>query len=131
MFMLRQGKPADIGQIHTLIQWGAEHGKVLPRSKKEIGEVIDCFWLWEVHGEIIGCVSLEIYNQKLAEIRSLVVRSSHQGQGIGRALVAACVAKAREEKIYEVLSVTDKDKFFEKLGFAKVLNNQWPMFIKP
>lgn len=128
--MLRTAKKTDIETIHVLIEWGAAHGKVLPRPKKEIADVVTCFFIYEVKDKIIGCISLEIYNKKLGEIRSLVVLPNHQRQGIGRRLVEACIQKAKKENIYEVLAVTDKDVFFEKMGFSKVLNNQWPMFIK-
>ncbi|MBI1869468.1 GNAT family N-acetyltransferase [Candidatus Gottesmanbacteria bacterium] len=129
--MLRKAKKSDVSAIYLLIAWGAKNGKVLPRPEKEILGVINFFHVWEEEGKLVGCVSLDIYSKKMAEIRSLIVLPNYQGQGIGRALVSECLKKAKKAGIYEVLSITDKDGFFEKMGFSKCLQGQWPMFIKP
>jgi len=128
--MLRKAIPKDVEKIKKLIDWASHQNKVLPRRLEEIKEVLNCFYVWEENCEIVGCCSLEIYNKKLAEIRSLVVSSKYQNRGVGTNLVKACLKEAREKGVYEVLVVTDKVRFFHKLGFRKCLNNQFPMFIK-
>lgn len=70
---------------------------------------------------IIGCAALEIYSRKLAEIRSLAVAASAQGQGVGRKLVDACVERAREHNILEVMAITASDAFFQSCGFDYTL----------
>lgn len=125
-----ENKREDINSIFELIKNAASSGKILPRSKKEIEEIIDCFFVAEVEGRIAGCVCLEIYNKKLAEIRSLAVMPEFQKLGIGRKLVEACVEKAQKNGIYELLTISDKDAFFEKAGFGKCLNGQWALFMK-
>jgi amino-acid N-acetyltransferase len=131
MIKIRKVKnESDILQIKKLIDWGARNSRILPRTLEEIRETSKYFYVCEENGEIIGCCSLEIYNRKLSEIRSLVVHPKHQNKGIGSKLVKACLKEAKRKKIYEVLAITDKVKFFEKLGFRKCLNNQCPMFIK-
>lgn len=129
--MLREAEEKDVEAIFALISWAAKTGKVLPRSKEEIASVINHFFIWQEKNKVVGCCSLDIYSQKMAEIRSLVVLPKYQKNGIGSKLVSECLKRAKRHRIYEVLSVTDKDIFFEKLGFRKCLNNQWPMFIKP
>lgn len=120
----------EIEAIHSLIAFGAKGGKILPRSKGEIGKIIDSFYVYTDNGKIVGCCALEIYNRKLAEIRSLVVLPSHQGKGIATKFVTKCIKKAKKKNIYEVLVITDRDGFFERLGFSKFINGQWPMFLK-
>jgi len=78
----------------------------------------------------VGCCAIEIYNSKLAEVRSLVVLPEYQGRGIGGELVKGCVREARRKGVLEVITITDKDVFFEKNGFNKFLNGQWAMFVK-
>lgn len=133
--MLRKANFKDVGKIEKLINFGAKKGKVLKRDREEIKKVIGSFFVWEDpssagQGEILGCISLEIYSKKLAEIRSLVVSPKYQKKGIGTALIKKCLAKAKKEGIYEVLAVTDKVDLFEQLGFSKQLSNQWPLFIR-
>jgi amino-acid N-acetyltransferase len=131
--MIRKAKDTieDRDAIYKLVQSAAATRKVLPRSNEEIKKAIHGFYVYEENKKIVGCCALEIYSQKMAEVRSLVVDPNYQGKNIGRQLVNACVAEAKEKKIYEVLAITDKDMFFEKMGFSKCLNGQWPMFLKP
>ncbi len=128
--MIRQAKVRDINSIKKLIDYGSKQGFILPRTKREIRENIDSFFLAEEDNKIVACCSLDIYSWKLAEIRSLVVLPEYQKRGIGARLVDECLKKAKKLKVYEVLSITKADKFFETLGFSKCLNDQWPMFIK-
>lgn len=68
-------------------------------------------------GKIVGFAALEVYSPKLAEIRSLAVAGEWQGQGVGRALVQACVDRARFLDVFEVLAVTSSEEFFRRCGF--------------
>ncbi len=123
-------KGEDINSIFQIISNAASAGKILPRTKKEIEEVIGSFFVAETDGKIAGCCCLEIYNKKLAEIRSLAVLPEFQSRGLGKRLVDACIERARKEGIYEILTISDKDVFFEKSGFGKCLNGQWALFMK-
>lgn len=129
--MLRKASIKDISAVKELIEWGASVGKVLPRSIDELRLVIDSFYVFTDRSKIIGCCSLEIYSKKLAEVRSLVVKSGYQNKGIGRKLVEACLEEAKGKQIYEILTITDKDSFFGKLGFNTCLNGQYAMFVRP
>lgn len=85
------------------------------------------FFVAEESGAIVGCCALEIYSQRLAEIRSLAVASEHQGKGIASALVEACVQRAAEKAVYEVLSITGAPEFFEKKGFRTFHNEKYAL----
>lgn len=82
------------------------------------------------NNQVVGCVSLEVYSPKLAEIRSLVVDPSYQRKGIGSLLVQACLTEAKKQGIFEILAITDKDQFFKGLGFRKSIEEKRPMFLK-
>lgn len=120
----------DIRSIANLISKASKLNLILPRSVDEITEVIDSFFVIDIKGEIVGCCSLEVYNKKLAELRSLCVAPQWQGNNFGRILVEQCVKSAKERGVYEVLTITDKVNFFKKLKFKKSLNGQLPMFQK-
>lgn len=129
--MIRKATQADLSAIKKLIDWGASVGRVLPRSKKELTPIIESFYIWIDKDTVVGCCSLEIYSKKLAEIRSLVVLDTHQKQGIGRKLTEACLKEAKKKKVYELLTITDKHAFFDRLGFTTCLNGQYAMFMRP
>jgi amino-acid N-acetyltransferase len=115
--MIRPATPGDIQSIHDLLAPYVAQGKVLPRAMSELGEMIDQYFVAELNGKLVGCVVLEIYSKKLCEIRSLVVSSEAQGTGIGKKLVLACVERARQEKILEVMAITSSEEFFQSCGF--------------
>lgn len=129
--MIRKTKPNEINAIYELIAIAAKQGQILLRSKEEIGQVLPSFYVAIENDKVVGCCSLEIYSPKLAELRSLAVLPEHQGKKIGRQLVNVCIQEAKEKNIFEILAVTDKVAFFEKLGFSTCLNNQYPMFLRP
>jgi amino-acid N-acetyltransferase len=76
----------------------------------------------------VGCAALDIYNRKLAEIRSLAVAPETQGTGIGKKLVQACVELAHEEGIFEVMAISSSEDFFKACGFDFTLPNERKAF---
>lgn len=128
--MIRKARKSDLSKIIKLLKYGATSGKVLTRSKSDILQNIKNFFVCIEDNEIVGCVSLEVYSPKLAEIRSLVVDPAYQRKGIGSLLVESCLIKARKERIFEILAITDKGQFFTELGFKKSIEEKQPMFIK-
>lgn len=127
--MIRKANIKDIKTIYSLLLEGASSGKVLKRSSKELEKVIKSFFVYEENDIVVGCCSLEIYSQKLAEIRSLVVSSEYKNRGIGSALVQRCLEEAESKRIYQVLSVTDKSRFFERFGFRTEVDEKQAMFL--
>lgn len=128
--MVKKANLNYLEDILKLIKLGVKHGKVLLRSKAEVGVNINSFFIYVEGKKVVGCASLEVYNSKLAEVRSLVVDYAYQGQGIGYKLVKRCIREAKKKGVLEVLAVTDQDQFFWKAGFRKSLENQYPMFLK-
>lgn len=129
---LSKAEIKDIGTIHLLINSIAKVGQLLPRIEEDIRENIGTFFVWDDPEKgVVACCGLTIYGQKLAEVRSLVVRKDFQRQGIGSSLVKECLKLAKDKKIYEVLAVTDQVDLFDELGFSKWLGNQFPMIIRP
>jgi amino-acid N-acetyltransferase len=114
---VRLAKKDDIDEIASCIAPFVEKGKILPRALPELELLIPNYVVAECAGQIVGCVVLEIYSKKLAEIRSLVVKSDFQGSGLGKLLVQACLDRAKKEEILEVMAITSQDKFFQSCGF--------------
>ncbi len=115
--LIRPSTPDDFAAVEEFILPFVESKWLLPRTTDELSELLPEGFIAEVDGSIAGFAALEIYSSKLAELRSLCVDLNYQRIGIGRKLVDACIAKARERQVYEVLVVTSSDEFFRKCGF--------------
>src|SRR5476649_2506290 len=70
---IRQAQENDLQSIIAFIDPFVAQGKLLRRTFKELQSLFDQYLVAESDGKIVGCVVLEIYSPKLAEIRSLAV----------------------------------------------------------
>ena len=133
MVTIRLATQNDIPSMRDLILQSVERGEVLPRTLQELTDLLPTFFVAEsTENRIVGTAALEVYSQKLAEIRSLCILPDAQGEGIGKALVRSCLDLARERGIFEVMAITDKESFFRSCGFDYVLPNQRrALFILP
>ncbi len=119
---IRSAAADDIPAIAELIKPFVEEGSLLERTYDEFEELLPNFFVAvDQNGVLVGCAALEIYSRKLAEIRSLAVSPEAQGQGVGRKLVDACVERAHEQNILEVMAITASDAFFQSCGFDYTL----------
>lgn len=80
---------------------------------------------------MIACCAIELYNKKLAEIRSLVVKQEHERKGIASLLLDQCLREAKKKKVYEVLVITDRENLFKRRGFSEQLHGQKALFLRP
>lgn len=125
---MRRAKREDIEPIIAFVEPFVEAGTLLRRTVEEIDEWLPNFFLAEADGEIVGCAALEVYSKKLAEVRSLAVSPRVQGMGVGKMLVGACVALAREKNILEVMAISSNEQFFKAAGFDFTLPGEKKAF---
>lgn len=130
-FRIREANPEDLVAILHLINSQANTGKILRRTRKEVGKVMRSFFVAEAGKTIIGCCALEIYNQKLAEIRSLAVEPKFRRKGVATALLERCIETAKRKDVYEILAITDREAVFSPHGFSQVLHGQKALFLRP
>lgn len=114
---VRPATPADVAPLDDFIRPFVEQKRLLPRTIEEMGDLIANGFVAERDGQIVGFAALEVYSKKLAEVRSLAVSPELQGHGIGRQLVQACIDRARERNILEVMAITSSEEFFRACGF--------------
>lgn len=124
--MIRKAKVKDAKQIFQILQEFALKGLLLPRSLNSIYENIRDFYVYEEDGKIKAVVSLHIYWEDLAEIKSLAVKEDVQKKGIGKKLVEKCIEDAKDLGIKRVFALTYVPQFFEKLGFKIVDKSEFP-----
>jgi amino-acid N-acetyltransferase len=124
---IRDPKIQDVPKIHELINSFAEMDRMLFASMARIYENLQIFKVAEVDGVVVGCCALKVLWKDLAEVKSLAVDKSYAGRGFGRALVTACVDKARVLGLKKVFTLTLEPEFFEKVGFKRVEKDTLPM----
>lgn len=126
--IVRKATVPDLPAIEAFIKTFVEKGTLLPRTFNELEGLVDTLFVAEQDGEIVGTAALEIYNHKLAEIRSLAVAESVRGLGVGKQLVEACVMLAKEHNIYEIMAISSSEAFFKACGFDFTLPNERKAF---
>ncbi len=115
--ILRRSVRDDVPAIHAFLRPFVSAGRLLERTMEELDQLADAGFVVIDRGRVVGFVALEVYSKKLAEIRSLAIAGDYQGRGLGRRLVQACVDRARDREILEVMAITSSEEFFRTCGF--------------
>ncbi len=116
----------DVPQIHTLVNYFADKGEMLPRPLSEIYENVRDFFVVRQGQRVIACATLHVSWLDLAEIRSVAVVEDSQRKGLGAGLIEACLKEAAELGIPNVFCLTYQPIFFEKYGFNRVDKMELP-----
>jgi len=124
--LIRKALLTDVGPLLKLINGYAEQGIMLPRTEFELAENIRDFTVAAVGSELAGCGALHFYGPRSAEVRSLAVHPQWKGHGLGRKLVQALEAEARDHGIESLFAFTYIPDFFARLGFAEVDRRRLP-----
>jgi len=112
---------SDISSMQKLVVDEVKDGIILQRSNNEVATNIRSYVLAKEDNQILGYTALHIYSDKIAEIRSLIVSSSHRGRDIGRGLVLFAIEEAKELGVtQEILVLTYLPLFFEKMNFIEI-----------
>ena len=128
-FKIRRAHFDDLDSIQALLKPFVEKRKLLHRMQSELILLMANGYVAEVIDEngqpqLVGFSAVEIYSRKLGEIQCLAVAEGYQGNGIGSGLVKACVDRAREKGILEVMAISASEGFLRKLGFDYSLPEQ-------
>ncbi len=111
---------ADVPAMHQLINDFANRGDMLPRALSQIYENLRDHFVIREGSALLGCAALHVSWLDLAEIRSLAVKQSRQGEQLGAALVQSCVDEARSLGLPQVFCLTRQPEFFQKQGFTLI-----------
>ena len=130
MHKIRKPKLSEVLEIKKLVDYAYEKGYILPRTLEELYENVRDFYVYADEKGLAGCVSLHIDTDKLAEVRTLVVREDVQRKGIGTLLLKTVLSEAKELEIPQVYVLTRTPEFFEKKGFRRISLEQLPYKIR-
>ena len=116
-FHIRSSHPTDQDLILELLKPFVEQQLLIPRTPKEVADLMDNGFVAVVGREIVGFAAIEIYSRKLAEIQCLAVCTRVHGMGIGTQLVDACLDIAKQHHVLEVMAISSSGNFLEQCGF--------------
>jgi len=122
---IRPARDEDVEAMQRLIDGYAASDLMLSRSRAFLLENIGDYVVAEDDG-FAGCCALATLTSDLAEIRSLAVRPETSGRGVGKALVDACVERAKQLGLRRVFALTLVPEFFERCGFTLVSLGRLP-----
>jgi N-acetylglutamate synthase-like GNAT family acetyltransferase len=124
--LIRAARPSDLPAISPLMEPFVARGELLPRSPEELSNLLPQAFVAEMDGRVAGFAALEIYSKKLAEIHCLSFETTAAGVEIARWVVQACVQRAREQTVLEVLAIVSPllEQVLKTCGFDYSLPNQ-------
>ncbi|WP_345991182.1 N-acetyltransferase [Sulfurimonas sp. HSL-1716] len=126
MITYKKASLNDIAAMQELIKPEVDAGIILPRSNDEIATNIRSYMLAFDEEKLVGFCALHVHSPALAEIRSLIIREEYRSKGIGSKIVKRCLEEAKGLGLKQVLSLTYKQSFFEKLGFMEIPKESLP-----
>jgi len=122
----RKATLTDIPSMQALVRPEIDAGIILERSDNEIATNIRSYQLAYDGDALVGFVALHIHTPVLAETRSLIVKEPYRSHKIGSQLIGRCIEEARVLGLKEVLALTYRREFFEKLGFFEIPKESLP-----
>jgi amino-acid N-acetyltransferase len=115
---IRRAKKRDVRAILALTKNSMASEELVKRTRASIEKNINDYYLFETDRNPVGCVALHLHpEQNKGELAFLFVSRSHENQGIGRKLIQFVEAKAREQGLSELLTLsTQAFTYFQSKG---------------
>jgi len=124
---LVKAKLSDISTMQKMVVSEVKDGVILERNADEVATNIRSYVLAKIDGVLVGYAALHIHSERLAEIRSLIVKDGYRGQNIGKKIVEFTLKEAKELKVSEeVLVLTYLSQFFIKMDFVEIAKESIP-----
>ncbi len=97
----------DVRAVMSLIRQSVRNEELVRRTRSEILEKIEDYWLLEVDRLPVACVALHVYPEDaVGELACLYVNAAHENQGYGRKLMAFVENLAREKNLRRLFALS-------------------------
>jgi amino-acid N-acetyltransferase len=119
--VVRRARTADVPAIKSIVDVYAGSGrKLLAKELVTLYEDVQDFLVAEADAQIVGCGALHVLWADLGEVRTLAVRPDLANHRIGRQLLEALVATARDLGLSRLFALTFHTGFFGRAGFVEI-----------
>ncbi|WP_426998505.1 GNAT family N-acetyltransferase [Pseudarthrobacter sp. N5] len=144
---LRRATPSDFPEVRRITRDAYLRARHFAADHPYMSVLVDVehradhaeVWVAEAVGKVVAAVTLTFAGQPYSEIardgelefRMLAVDPSHQGGGVGRAVVREIVEHARDLPGIEAISITSATfmerahGLYESLGFRRAPERDW------
>jgi amino-acid N-acetyltransferase len=119
---VRRALKKDVRAIRNLIRESVEQEEIVKRSRLDILSQLHDYYVFQIDGNIVGCVALHIQpDDETAELACLSVSGAHENLGIGQKLMlfAEDAAKQKGVKTIFLLSTRAFNYFQQKGGYKE------------
>jgi len=124
---IRPARVCDAAAICGVVNYYAERERMLHRSLESVYDGLREFHVAvDDDGRVAGCVAVDIFWADLAEIKSLAVRETARGTGVGGLLMRAAIADARRMGVRRLFVLTYEQAFFARHGFEVIDRDRLP-----
>lgn len=115
---IRKAQKKDSRGIYSLIKNSVENEELLPRTRAEIERQIGDYYVFEVDGNLAGCIALHPFTDaKKAEMACVCVGPKYENQGIGARLMQFVEQQAKQAGAAELFCLsTQAVNYFVKKG---------------
>ena len=97
----------DVRAVMSLIRQSVRNEELVRRTRTEILEHLEDYWLLEIDRSPIACVALHLYPEESAgELACLHVSNAHENQGHGKKLMAFVENLAREKGVKTLFALS-------------------------
>ena len=113
----------DVRSVMSLIRQSVRNEELVRRTRAEILERIEDYWLLEIDRSPVACVALHLFPADSAgELACLHVSSAHENQGHGKKLMAFVENLAREKGVRNLFALSTQAYSYlqQKGGYAEV-----------
>lgn len=112
----------DVRAVMSLIRQSVQSEELVRRTRAEILDRLEDYWLLEVDRTPVACVALHVFPQDAAgELACLYVSKVHENQGYGRKLMAFAENLAKEKGLKRLFALSTQafNYLQQKGGFAE------------
>lgn len=108
----------DVRSVMSLIRQSVRNEELVRRTRAEILDHLEDYWLLEIDRSPIACVALHLYPAESAgELACLHVSKAHENQGYGKKLMAFVENLAREKGVRSLFALsTQAYSYLEQKG---------------